>query len=148
MIPTPFFLGFNTIELVFFELTQTALNLVLGVILLQAILQRYDSRRLSKKRILLTAVSVELCNIFSSFFWYYLVLYAIAGFPLLVILMLTLPFFAIYFNYVNNQEGVVLSMKNTLIVHLVSVIPAIILSSILSSLLFNLIGIRNFFIFS
>ena len=119
MIPAPFFLGFNTFELVLFELAQTAINYILVISLLRLVLRRY-----------------------------YLVLYAIAGFPLLIIFGLTLAFFAIYFSYVRNEKRNALSMKNTLVVHLTSIIPAVILSSILSSLLFNLMGIQNFFIFS
>lgn len=148
MIPAPFFLGFNTFELVLFELAQTAINYILVIFLLRLVLRRYLANEPDVKKILFTGIYVEVCNTISTFFWYYLVLYAIAGFPLLIIFGLTLPFFAIYFSYVRNEKRNALSMKNTLVVHLTSIIPAVILSSILSSLLFNLMGIQNFFIFS
>lgn len=148
MIPAPFFLGFNTFELLIFEVIQTLINFVLVLILLKVVFIKLLTQEIGNKKLITTAIYVEICNIISSFLWYYLVLYAIAGFPLLIIVFLCLPYFAIYFNFVNDQEVGPLSPKDTLKVHLLVSVPAVIISSILSSIILNLIGISNFFFFS
>lgn len=158
MIPPIFFLGLNNQELILFEIVQTIFDLWLNFLLIFLVLKKVG-KDYGLKDILISIVFIELVHVLSFFMWWFFVLYAIAGFILLLIFYFFAPYFVIYIqytpNYVSNSEKKddskqkrSLSIKKGILLYVLSVPPALILSCLFTSLLFNLFGMYNFFIIS
>ncbi|MBD3228910.1 MAG: hypothetical protein GF329_12045 [Candidatus Lokiarchaeota archaeon] len=161
MIPPIFFLGLNNQELIIFEIVQTILDLGLNFLLIYFGLRKLGQRKYNFKEILISIILIEAVHVISFFMWWFFVLYAIAGFFLLFIFYFSAPYFVIYIQYTPNYEPTdtelqnedskkktSLSIKKAISLYVISVPPSLILSSILTSLLFNLFGFYNFFAFS
>ncbi|MHA1265057.1 MAG: hypothetical protein ACTSRS_07445 [Candidatus Helarchaeota archaeon] len=164
MIPIILFLGFSPEIYVWFQIVQTGLDYLLVFSFLYTVLQKLNPSAYNRKKLLLTALGIEGVHVISFFMWFFLVYYAIGGFIIELIFLFIVPFFVIYLFYTpdtetlkqfDNEEAIpqstsfpFLSTSKAWLLYICSVLPALLLSSLLSSILFNLFGFHNVFIFS
>lgn len=143
---------------------QTCLDFVFVFILLSVLLNKINPQAYNRRKLLITALSIEGVHVISSFLWYFLVLYAIGGFIIELLFLFLIPFFVIYLFYTQNSESLntsstdtddnsstvnpYLSTGQSWLVYLLSVPPALIASCFLTSFVLNLLGVYNIFIFS
>ena len=148
MIPSIFFLGFSLPEAFWFQVVQTGLDVIFTVLLLGFVHGKVAGQKSSWKKFFITALMVQGVHAITFFLWYFFVLYAVAGFVILIIFYFFAPYFIVHLMYVkkNGREG--LLTNQTIKLYVASVPPSIVLSALLSSVLFNLAGIENFFIVS
>lgn len=155
MIPIIFFLGMNSQEHIWFQVTQTILDYVFVFLLLHFGLKMISQRVHNRRKVLITGLSIEGVHVISFFMWYFFVLYALGGFIIEILFLFIVPYFIIYLLHTQHagneasptDQKSYLSTRKAFLLYLISVPPALILSSLLTSVLFNLIGIQNFFIF-
>jgi hypothetical protein len=164
MIPIILFLGLNPPELVLFEIFQTIFDFVFIFLLLYIGMKQIRPEAYSHKKVLITCLGIEGVHMVSSFMWYFFVLYAIGGFIIELLFLFIVPYFVIYLFYTPHSNNLgssimkqreettsserFLSTGRALLLYVCSVPPALIISSVLTSTLFNLIGMHNTFIFS
>ncbi len=164
MIPIILFLGLNAQEYLVFQIVQTILDYLFVFLILYAVLKKINPDAYTRRKALLTALGIEGVHVISSFTWYFLALYAMGGLLIELIFLFLVPFFVIYLLYTQNAENLnsdsmktnndpinqtpYLSTGKSWLLHALTVPPALLLSSFLTSIVFNLLGIQNHFIFS
>lgn len=172
MISTIFFLGLNAQEQILFQVIQTILDYSFNVLLIYLIFSKIAQKKYSLRTVLFTGLIVEAVHVASFLSWYFLVLYAMGGFIIIIIFSFLAPYFVFYVQFSsnsnpddeseenseteeskfkkkgkkqNNQE-IGLSIKKTILSYISTVPPALVVSSLLTCGLLNLLGIQNFFI--
>ncbi len=148
MIPSIFFLGFNLMEACWFQIVQTGLDIAFTVVLLGLTHERIAREKSSWKKPLITGLMVQGVHAVTFFLWSFFVLYAVAGFVILIVFYFFAPYFIVHLMYVKRTGREGLLTNQTIKFYVASVPPSILLSALLSSVLFNLMGIENFFIVS
>ncbi|TFF94154.1 MAG: hypothetical protein EU544_04860 [Promethearchaeota archaeon] len=136
-------------ELIAFQIVQTVFDYAFNVLLLALIFKYVLKKECAIRKILIVGAFIEVFHIISSFMWYFFVLYAIAGFILTILFYFVFPYFAVHLGFVkreNREEG--LTSVESLKLYVLSVPFSVIASVLLASLIFNLIGIHNFFALS
>jgi len=152
--PFVFFPGLDSTQLVLFEVVQTMFDIFmfLGFSYLSLLvfsnwkhatfLNRQESRH-ELKKLAKIVLEIEIGNVIVAFTWYILVLGALVGLVVLVILFFGVPFSIIYMHYYKNgyfSEGMVI------LLYTCTFIPALAASIAVTSGLFTIAGIPNYFI--
>lgn len=164
MIPIILFLGMSSSELLLFEIVQTLLDYLFISLIAFAFLKKLFPEIYNLKKILLTALCIEGVYFGTFCIWYFFVHYGIGGFIIELLFLFIVPYIVIYLFYTpyathkeeahldKNKSQITssssLSTGKSAILYLVSIPPALFLSCLLTSVIFNLIGIHNIFIFS
>jgi len=164
MIPIILFLGLDPQGFVILQIVQTLLDYVFVFLLIYIVLKKLNPHAYDRKKTLITALGIEGIHVLSSFMWYFLVLYAIGGFIIELLFLFLVPFFVIYLLYTQNSDSMKIGSKEngaqsissnpylstgkSWLLYACSVPPAFVLSCLLTSVILNLIGIQNTFIFS
>lgn len=148
VLPTIMFPGLGTIELILFQTLQTALNITIFFLILYFIEKYFITKREKregpdKRRIITTIISCEISNICVSVLWIFLTLFALVGFVSLLLLYFAMPFMLIYLQYYDKPN---LKEPFVAIIYLSSFMVAFLISATITSTIFNLIGIENYFV--
>ena len=164
MIPIILFIGLSPQEFVYFQIVQTILDFLFVYLLIFFVLKRLNDHAYNRNKVLLTALGIEGIHAISAFMWYFFVFYAIGGFIIELLFLFIIPYLFIYLLYTPysespeseskkkteqpNDQSSFLSTGRAFLLYLCSVLPAFFLSAFLTSTLFNLLGMHNYFIFS
>lgn len=164
MIPIIVFLGLDPQGFVIFQIVQTIINFIFVFLLISFVLKKLTHAAYNWRKLLITALSIEGIYVISFFICYLLVLYAMAGFIIELLFLFLVPFFVIYLLYSQSSASLgkgieknevqssnsspYLSTGKCWLLYACSIPPALILSCLLTSVILNLVGIHNTFIFS
>ena len=164
MIPIIVFLGLDPQGFVIFQIVQTIINFMFVFLLISFVLMKLNPHASDWRKLLITALSIEGIYVISFFICYFLMLYAMGGFIIELLFLFLVPFFVIYLLYTQNSDSLgkgieknkvpsrnsspYLSTGKCWLLYACSVPPALILSCLLTSVILNLFGIQNTFIFS
>ena len=154
--PFLLFPGLDSTQLVLFEVVQTLFDffMFLGFSYLSLsvfskwkhanFLNRQDTRH-ELKKLAKIVLEIEIGNVIVAFTWYILVLGALVGIVVLLILFFGVPFSIIYMHYYKKGS---FSEVMVILLYICTVIPALAASMALTSGLFTIAGVKNYFIFS
>ena len=147
MIPAYFFLGLPLIGYFIFSIIQTIIYLILLILLLYLgfwILIK-DISKIDKKDILLTSVIIELCNFINSFVVYLYVYLALYGVLIFLLIFFMFPFIILYLRYYEKDK---ISEVKIFLLYFISIPASFFISIICASVILNLLGFQNIFLFS
>ena len=97
------------------------------------------------KKLLITAIIMEIGNLITSLMWIWFILFILAGFLLLIIFYFMVPLSIMYLRYYKKSE---FSELKVMILFATTFMPATFISMFLTSVLLNMIGIQNYFAFT
>ena len=148
-VPIIFFPGLSLEEYAWFTIIQSALSLLLMVGFSWVVSRSFkeDKNALNLRTITITALLIEGGNILTSISWVILVLFVLAGFLFLAFLYALVPYFIIHLT-LHEQEDIKVKTRNVLFLYLFCFIPSFLVSMSLTSVIFNLFGVKNHFLFT
>jgi len=146
LIPSYFFLGLNLVGYIIFSVIQTTFHQILLNLLLYLgfwlILK--DNSKIDRKDILITSLIIELCNSINSFVMYLFMYTGLFGILLFLLIFFMLPFIILYLRYYEKDK---ISERKIFLLYFVSIPASFIISIVSTSIILNLLGFQNRFLF-
>nr|MDO8114313.1 hypothetical protein [Candidatus Sigynarchaeota archaeon] len=144
-VPFILFSGLSAIELVLFEAMQTGLDIACFISILSTCiflrsrdtLKKNDGRGAMIKEVKKaagTGLIIEASYVASTFSWFFLALNAFVGLIVLLLLYFGIPFFIFYLRYYKKETTKEMAV---LLYFVIAVIPAIMISTFLTNLVFG-----------
>ena len=146
MIPSYFFLGLNLVGYIIFSVIQTIFHQILLNLLLNLgswILMKDDSK-IDRKDIILTSLIIELGNFINSFVIYLFIYTGLFGILLFLLIYFMFPFIILYLRYYEKDR---IPERKIFLLYFVSVPASFIISIVCTSIILNLLGFQNRFLF-
>jgi hypothetical protein len=146
LIPSYFFLGLDFVGFIIFSIIQTLLNQILLNLLLYLGFWLFikDNTKIDRKDILLTSLIIELCNFINSFVMYLFIYTGLFGILLFLLIFFMFPFIILYLRYYEKDK---ISERKIFLLYFVSIPASFIISIVCTSIILNLLGFQNRFLF-
>lgn len=104
-----------------------------------------DISKIDKKNILLTSGIIELCNFINSFVVYLYIYLALYGVLVFLLIFFMFPFIILYLRYYEKDN---ISEFKIFLLYFISIPASFFISILCASVILNLLGFQNTFLFS
>ena len=145
-LPLEFFPGLSTLELMLFNVIQSLFSYFFFVFLMYLAfwLMKKSRTEIDLKKILSIGLIIEIFNIITSLLWILFILFVLVGVVVQFLFYFMVPATIVYLAYYSKPE---FKESKVLFLYIVAFLPSLILSTLLTSVFLNLVGIHNYFVF-